>query len=128
MDFGEALKELKAGEKIRRKSWKGNDYYCLNSGNIAYYNDFNKGIFLQSNIKSFDILSDDWVVIIEPPKTGDIIKLNCGQKGIILKARLDGGHCVLMDDGTTHVYDGSMFDTTGENCKEILDDLLNVLA
>lgn len=133
MDFSKALQHLKNGEKIRRKSLERKDgYYYLNSGTISYYDDFNKFIYSTNDIKTFDILADDWEVIIEPPKVGDIVKVNnCwggSQYGIILKYTLQGKYDVLLDNGLSTTLDYLNCTVTGENHKEIVDDLMNVFA
>lgn len=127
MDFSEALKKLKNGEKICRKSWDENSLMYLHNNKLTYQSKY--VISTEDNvIGAEDVLANDWCVVIELPRVGDIIKLKCGQNGIVLKTRLDGGYCALLDDGTTHVYYSFDFQKTGKNYKEIVDDLLKVLA
>lgn len=129
MDFGEALKSLKNGEKICRKSW--NSYYvCLKNDEFVAYDIF-LGVPKRRQTFAFshaDILANDWKVIIEPPRVGDIVKTISGKKGIVLKTHLDGNYSVLLDNGITALYNFYELKTIGENYKELVDNLLDVLS
>lgn len=60
--FGEAIRRMKQGEKVRLNSWENNEYIYIDSDNhqIIYCQSFYKTN--EVNFNTEDILSTDWVV------------------------------------------------------------------
>lgn len=68
MDFKEAYQKMLEGNKVKRKSWEGWQYYKLIGDNMYYANKL-----IASNITIENALADDWEVVgerevVEEPK------------------------------------------------------------
>lgn len=127
MDFSAALRELKDGESVKRKSWDDNSYLSLQENKLMY-----KSKYVLSDadniIGSNDILADDWVVVFKLPQVGDIVKVFRNNRyGIIVNKNIVGDYIILFSDGDCMTYDLFKFSSTGKNYKELVDDLLNVI-
>ena len=128
MNFGEALTAMKLGEKVTRKSWKDCEYIYINSNNqIRYMNELEVVCMGIPMLSSQDLLANDWQIIIDVPKTGDIVQLKGMGEGIITKCRVDGKYTVMIGDGNFLVCDIFNFELTGKNHRELVDDIKNVL-
>lgn len=129
MNFGEALEAMKRGEKVVRKGWHNCEYLYIEDNVLKHYNsllseDEKIGVALMT---SSSLLSNDWVIKIDIPKTGDIVQLRGSGKGIITKCRVDGKYTVLIEDGNFLVCDMFNFDLTGENHLELVDGIRDFL-
>lgn len=129
MNFGEALEAMKRGEKVARKAWHDYEYLYIEDNVLKHFNgllseDEKIGVILMT---SSSLLSNDWVIKIDIPKTGDIVQLRGSGKGIITKCRVDGKYTVLIGDGNFIVCDMFNFDLTGENHYELVDNIRDFL-
>jgi hypothetical protein len=61
MDFYEALKDLRNGLKIRRLTWKKDEYGILKDGFVAIHKP--DGILHNWNISDGDLDGKDWIII-----------------------------------------------------------------
>lgn len=132
MNFSEALDAMKRGEKVTRKEWLTNRYLFIDKedNTIKFYDDLSFSEDEKISVAlmtSPSLLANDWHIKIEMPKTGDIVQLKGMGKGIITKCRVDGKYTVLIGDGNFLVCDMFNFDLTGENHKELVDDIRDFL-
>lgn len=127
MDFGAALRELKKGESVKRKSWADNSYLSLQENKLTYKSKYALS-YAENIIGSSDILANDWVVVLKLPQVGDIVKVFCGNEyGIIVNKDIDGDYIILLSDGDSVVCSLLDFTSTGKNHKKLVDDLLKVI-
>lgn len=96
MNFSKALEHLKNGEKIKLKSWGDGEYLLITDNDRIKYFPNN----LKVSLSNDSILSDDWMIVIDTPKFGDIVKLTNGECGIITKSNR-GDYIVLLENGAT---------------------------
>ena len=129
MNFGEALEAMKRGEKVARKAWHNCEYMYIEDNVLKHYDGFlsEDEKFAEAVMSSRSLLSNDWYIKIEMPKTGDIVQLKGMGKGIITKCRVDGKYTVLIGDGNSSVCDIFNFDLTGENHLELVDGIRDFL-
>lgn len=125
MNFGEALDAMTHGEKVRRGCW-GKDRY------IRY--DKDKKIFLDNlwddnertthRVASISILANDWMIVIDTPKVGDIVKSIEEEYGIITYCYENRRYDVVLDNGECFEMGIRDFELTGKNEKSKLDTIL----
>ena len=129
MNFGEALEAMKRGEKAARKAWHDYEYLYIEDNVLKHFNSFlsENEKFAEAVMSSRSLLSNDWYIKIEMPKTGDIVLLKGIGKGIITKCRVDGKYTVLIGDGNSNVCEMFNFDLTGENHYELVDNIRDFL-
>lgn len=129
MNFGEALDAMKRGEKVARKAWHDYEYLYIEDNVLNHFNSFlsENEKFAEAVMSSRSLLSNDWYIKIDMPKTGDIVQLKGAGKGIITKCRIDGKYTILIGDGNFIVCDIFNFNLTGENHLELVDDIRDFL-
>ena len=121
MNFSEALEEIKRGEKVTRKEWHDYTYLYINKNNVIFRDEaYKHDEDVKNIIDSKDLLADDWKIVIDMPKVGDIVKVRSKRYGIITNCHGER-YDVMLGDGQCFEMDSYDFELIGRNKKNKLD-------
>lgn len=126
MNFSEALDAMKRGEKVRRSCWNSWQYVRYDKDKNIFWDNFknkNKEEVVEG-FNDFTILADDWYIVVDIPKVGDIVKCEGEEYGIITYCYGNGRYDVMLDNGECFEMDIYDFELTDKNEKSKLDTIL----
>lgn len=110
------------GEKVARKSWGNHEYLYINKNDIIKHCgdlfDNEDSAIMCMTIEN--LLADDWKIVINTPKVGDIVKVRSKKYGIITNCH-GKRYDVMLGDGQCFEVDSYDFELIGRNKKNKLD-------